>query len=567
MRKLILFILSISFFGMHAQITFSDDASGIGINVVCGNTFLGNGITFFDYDNDGWDDLTICSAQGDPVHFLKNINGTFVVHNLSLPDNNKQTKQANWVDIDNDGDNDLFLTSDNSSVKLYENLGNMIMEDITDSSGMLTDPFPTYGASWGDYNNDGYLDVFLSIRDLTIPNILYKNNGDNTFTLVNNEAGLLTTAFTSFCSAFLDYDKDGDQDIYVSNDKPSTPNLMYQNNGDGTFTEVGTLTGTNLYIDAMSVTVDDINHDGWLDIYVTNDDNDSALLINNQDGTFSDMAVQYQVTFNSLGWGAVFLDADNDADMDLYVSGETNGSFPQYMSSAFYENNSNGQFILDNTVIPYDFAESYSNAIGDIDNDGYPEIAVNHINNDNISLWENGTSQNNNWLKVKLEGTTSNRNGIGSLIEISINDDKQYRYTLCGEGYLSQNSGTEIFGVGGNTIIDYVKVTWLSGIEDVLYDVSANQLLNIVEGSTLSIDENDPLNFSYYPNPVKDKLNLRSQQIIENVTVYNIVGQEVLTIAPEQSNILMDLSSLNNGAYFIKLRGANTTRTIKVLKE
>ncbi|WP_111682986.1 FG-GAP-like repeat-containing protein [Winogradskyella tangerina] len=567
MRKLILLILSASFFGMHAQITFLDDASGIGINVVCGNTFLGNGITFFDYDNDGWDDLTICSAQGDPVHFLKNINGTFVVHNLSLPDNNKQTKQANWVDIDNDGDNDLFLTSDNSSVKLYENLGNMIMEDITNSSGMLTDPFPTYGASWGDYNNDGYLDVFLSIRDLTIPNILYKNNGDNTFTLVNNEAGLLTTAFTSFCSAFLDYDKDGDQDIYVSNDKPTTPNLMYQNNGDGTFTEVGALTGTNLYIDAMSVTVDDINHDGWLDIYVTNDDNDSALLINNQDGTFSDMAAQYQVTFNSLGWGAVFLDADNDADMDLYVSGETNGSFPQYLSSAFYENNSNVQFILDNTVIPNDFAESYSNAIGDIDNDGYPEIAVNHINNYNISLWENGTSRNNNWLKVKLEGTTSNRNGIGSLIEISINDDKQYRYTLCGEGYLSQNSGTEMFGVGGNTIIDYVKVTWLSGIEDVLYDVSTNQLLNIVEGSTLSIDENDALNFSHYPNPVKDKLNLRSQQIIEDVTVYNIVGQEVLTIAPKQSNVLMDLSSLNNGAYFIKLRGANTTRTIKVLKE
>lgn len=566
---IILIILIKSQCYTYSQITFNNEADTHGLNIVCGYTFLGNGVSFFDYDNDGWDDLTICSAQGDPIHFMKNINGNFVVQNLNIANNDKRNKQANWVDIDNDGDNDLFVTSDNSSVKLYENLGNMYMQDITATSGMLTDAFPTYGASWGDYNNDGFLDVFLSIRDNLIPNILYKNNGDKTFTLANNEANLINNdGFMSFCSAFLDYDNDGDQDIYVSNDKANNPNLLYKNNGDGTFTEVAALAGANLQIDAMSVTVDDINSDGWLDIYVTNGSQNSALLINNQDGTFTDMAVEYQVTFNSIGWGASFIDADNDKDLDLYVSGETDGYFPQYLSSAFYENNNNGQFQLNNSAVPNDFAESYSNAIGDIDNDGYLEIAVNNINHDNVFLWKNNSAQFNNWIGIKLEGTQSNRMGIGSLIEISINGNKQYRYTLCGEGYLSQNSSKEIFGLGTATMVDYVKVKWLSGVEDVFYDVSANQLLNIVEGSaTLSNNEFYNTLFTYSPNPVQNILTLNAQNTLENIAMYNMLGQEVLRVTPNDVDVELDLSSLQEGTYFVKVTISNVTKTIRVIKQ
>ncbi|MCB0398122.1 MAG: VCBS repeat-containing protein [Winogradskyella sp.] len=565
MKKLLLLYFLICLGRSNSQISFANNALNSGINVNCGNTYLGNGISFYDYDNDGWDDITISSSLGDPIHFLKNINGNFVIHNLNVS-NTGRNKQVNWVDIDNDGDNDLFVTSDNSSLKLYENLGNMIMQDITSISGMLVDPFPTYGASWGDYDNDGYLDVFLSIRDNSIPNILYKNNGDKTFTLVNSEAGLLNTGFMSFCSAFLDYDNDGDQDIYVSNDKGNNPNLLYKNNGDGTFIEVGAASGADLYIDAMSVTVGDINSDGWLDIYVTNSDQDSALLINNQDGTFTDLAVFYQVTFNSIGWGASFIDADNDSDLDLYVSGETDGFFPQYLSSAFYENNGNNQYFLNNSAVPNDFAESYSNAIGDTDNDGFPEIVVNNINHDNIFLWKNNTIQNNNWLKIKLEGTQSNRNGIGSFIEISINGQKQFRYTLCGEGYLSQHSGTEIFGIGNSTIIDYVKVKWLSGIEDILLNIPANQLLYIVEGSTLSLQPEKNSKSLIYTNPVKNTLTLNAQNTIENVAMYNMLGQEVLRAAPNAVNSELDMSSLQDGTYFVKVTIANTTKTVRVVK-
>ncbi|WP_411894828.1 FG-GAP-like repeat-containing protein [Winogradskyella sp. A2] len=565
-KYLLVLVFSSNFF--FAQIQFKEKAQELGVNVNCDNTFLGNGVAFFDYDNDGWDDITVASVEGDPVHFFKNINGNFVYHNLNIVNNNQRNKQINWVDIDNDGDNDLFITSDNSGNRLFENLGNMIMSEITSTSGMLTDIFPYYGASWGDYNNDGYLDVFISIRDQNIPNILYKNNGDKTFTLANLEAGLLTTGFMSFCSAFLDYDNDGDQDIYVANDKVNYPNLMYRNNGDGTFTEVGLNTGSGIYVDAMTVTVEDLNNDGWLDIYVTNDNDDSILLINNTDGTFLDLASSYGVTFNSIGWGAVFMDAENDMDLDLYVSGGTNGAFPQYLSSAFYENQNDGTFDLINGAIPNDLAESYSNAIGDLDNDGYSDFVVNHINHNNIFIWNNTSPQSNNWLKVKLEGTTSNRNGIGSFIEISINGNKQYRYTCLGEGYLSQNSATEQFGLGTDTMIDYVKVKWLSGNEDILYNISANQTLNIVEGSSLSTDEFDnSVAFTYYPNPVKNTLTLNAQNNIENVRMYNMLGQEVMNAQPQAVDSDIDVSSLQTGTYFVQVTIANITKTIRIIKQ
>jgi hypothetical protein len=563
MRYVILILFSINL--LSAQVAFEESAQQLGISINCEYTFLGNGITFFDYDNDGLDDITVATALGDPIYFYKNINGNFVSQTLNISNNNARNKQVNWVDIDNDGDNDLFITSDESGNRLFENLGNMIMSEITSTSGMLTDNFPYYGASWGDYNNDGFLDVFISIRDPFIPNILYRNNGDKTFTLANVEAGLLTDGYMSFCSAFIDYDNDGDQDIYVANDKYANPNLMYRNNGDGTFTEVGNITGTDVSIDAMSVTVEDFNYDGWLDIYITNDPSNNILFVNNGDGTFTDMAQSYQVTFNSSSWGAVFLDADNDKDLDLYVSGEGNGTVSPFLSSAFYENVNSSLFQLNNNAVPGDFAYNYGNATGDVDNDGYPEIVVNNIDHENIFLWKNTTNTSNNWLKVKLEGTTSNRNGIGSFIEISINANKQYRYTCLGEGYLSQNSATEQFGLGTETIVDYVKVKWLSGIEDIFYNVSPNQTMNIIEGSSLSIDEQNLNTLKYYPNPSNGKLTIESKQILEEITIYNLLGEKVMQIQPNSLNCNLSTEYLYNGVYKAQVKTINRIEVFKLI--
>ncbi|MDH7914032.1 FG-GAP-like repeat-containing protein [Winogradskyella sp. SYSU M77433] len=555
-----------------AQVVFSDEASVLGIEVLCGNSLYGSGISFFDYDNDGWDDITIGTAQGDNVRFFKNFNGNYIEQSINIITDNTRNKQINWVDIDNDGDNDLFITSDTTGNKLYEDLGNMVMLDITASSGMLTESLVTYGASWGDYNNDGFLDVFVSNRDTSIPNILYKNNGDNTFTIANLEAGLDLdpTLYLSFCSAFIDYNNDGYQDIYVINDKLDYTNTLYENNGDGTFTDVSAVSGTNIAIDAMSATIADYNNDGWLDIYVSNDIPGNVLLKNNGDGTFTNVAVETGTTFNSVAWGAVFLDADNDTDEDLFISGEHNGSIPGYLSSAFYKSfySEDGiyNFNLNNSSIPNDFTISYSNAIGDVDNDGFPEIIVNNINHNNITLWKNNTVNANNWLRVKLEGTTSNKNGIGSFIEISINGNKQYRYTLCGEGYLSQNSATEFFGLGGNIQIDYIKVTWLSGIEDIIYNVGANQQLNIVEGSTLSLSEEAIDDINLYPNPTSGKLFINSNKTYEKVLIYNTVGQKVKEIKFSKNESSIDMSSLKPGVYFLEVLGDISKQTFRIVK-
>ncbi|RCT54440.1 T9SS C-terminal target domain-containing protein [Winogradskyella sp. KYW1333] len=562
--QLTLYLLSINL--SVAQIAFDNEAETLGVEIICGNTLFGNGVSFFDYDNDGWDDLTVATADDDPVRFYKNINGNFVEQTLNIANNNWRNKQVNWVDIDNDGDNDLFVTSDTSINRLYENLGNMILQDITSTSGLLNEVLVTYGASWGDYNNDGFLDVFLSNRDTTIPNILYKNNGNNTFSLVNSESGLITTGTLSFCSAFIDYNKDGFQDIYVANDKVEYPNIMYKNNGDGTFTEVGFETGTDITIDAMSVTIGDYNSDSWLDIYVTNDVVGNVLLKNNGNGTFSDETLSSNTAMNSVAWGSVFLDAENDGDLDIYVSAEHDGTVSGYLSSALFTNN-NDEYILENEAIPDDYAISYSNAIGDIDNDGYPEILVNNINHDNIFLWKNNSNNTNNWLKVKLEGTISNRNGVGSMIEISVNGEKQYRYTLIGEGYLSQNSASEIFGIGDATVIDYVKVNWLSGTEDIFYNVSPNQNLKIVEGSSLSIEESNTSEIKLFPIPTTEILNIESSLPIEEVMVYNLLGEVNISANMNKNEISLDVTSLEPGIYFLRLSLNSSQEIIKFIKK
>ena len=554
---------------LSAQLDFTNQAASLGLGYSCGTTLYGNGVSFFDYDNDGWDDIAITTEDGQNVRFFKNFSGTFSEQTLSVPNINYQTKQINWVDIDNDGDNDLFVTSDTNGNRLFENVGNLVFQDISLTAGINTSNTFTFGASWGDYNNDGFLDVFISNRDQAIPNILYKNNGDNTFTDVSAIAGISSDGHMSFCSVFFDFNNDGLQDIYISNDKIQYPNLLYKNNGDGTFTDVSVASGSNIAIDAMTVTVDDFNNDGFQDIYVTNSMISNVLLKNNGNETFTDVAISSGTEFNSIGWGASFLDADNDADLDLYVSGEFDGSVGTFLSAAYYENNDDETFNLNNSIFSGDTSASFSNAVGDVDNDGFPELVVTNNNGNDLFLWKSNTINSNNWLQINLEGVESNKMGIGSKIEISINGNKQYRYIHCGEGYLSQNSLTEIFGLGTEEDrVDYVKVTWLSGVVDILYDVTSNQLLTIVEGSNpeLSVEEFELNIVKIYPNPVSNILTLNTQKEISNVSVYNMLGKELIHTVPNTISSDVDMSTLQSGTYFVQVTIGNVLETVKIIK-
>jgi hypothetical protein len=559
MRKLYFFALylfSISL--VPAQIYYTDIANTTGLNTVGNSGDLGGGISFYDFDDDGWDDLTYTQENGQDIIFYKNNNGSFTKMNYNISDTN-DSKQIIWVDYDNDGDKDVFIANFNALNRLFNNNGNFVFTEVTLAAGFPNVNKYTYGASWGDYNKDGFLDVFLCSKDLskTTPNELYKNNGDGTFTNISASAGISNVGHQTFCAAFFDYDNDGDQDIYLANDRAVNTNILYRNNDDGTFTDVSAVSGTNVGLNAMSTTIGDYNQDGWMDIYVTNTPEGNALLSNNGDGTFTDVAIATGTNFNSIAWGAIFYDIENDADTDLYVSGMLDGSSGM-LPSALYVNQGNNNFLIPNNVgLNNDDASSFSNACGDVNNDGYMDIAVVNQSLRNTFLWQYSGSTLNNWLKIKLQGTTSNKDGIGSKIEVFANGKSQYRYTLCGEGYLGQNSNFELFGLKDATTIDYIKINWLSGVEDILNNIDVNQAITVVENvGVLSIEEYSDNDFNVYPNPSNGIFNIvfNNMSINRVLTIYDTFGRKIKTKKLTGFNTNMNLYDFAPGVYFLKIQ-------------
>ncbi len=582
MKRLLFFFILIVQQGF-SQIEFrNDEPSLFDQQTVYGTSVLGPSISFFDFDNDGWDDITVPASATRDFRFFKNVEGTFEEINLGISSNNIQARHAIWVDVDNDGDNDFFATSDLGHLWLYRNEGGNTFTEITDTSGLPDVAIPYWGSSWGDYNNDGILDVFISIRDAdqVQGNLLYQGNGDGTFINTTAVAGIDTAGYITFCSSFFDYDNDGDQDIYTANDKCTTPNTLYRNNGDGTFTDVSIESGTNLFMSAMSTTVDDFNNDGWLDLYVTNFyppfEEDvtvgNAYLLNNGDGTFTNIALENGTRFDSIGWGALSLDVLNNTHKDLYVSASVNGGDGRLSSALYINDGTQNYTVTTNTGIEEDTFISYSNAIGDIQNDGLQDIVVINANGQPISLWNNRSTTDNNWLKVKLEGTTSNRMGIGSRIKVGVGDNVYYGYTLCGEGYMNQNSATELFGLGQATIVDYIEVTWLSGITDRIEDIDPNQSITIVEGSNpLSAEEFVANNISVYPNPATQQITFKysTNQEALTTTITDIHGKVIQTRHFQNQNTsqehTLDISAMATGIYFLSIRDSDKTIVKKII--
>ena len=569
----ILFLVFLFFVStVSAQISFEDVANDIGTAYSYGTSTWGGGVSFADFDNDGWDDLTFATEEGTEIYFLKNNDGIFNSVSLNGISNTFKTKQVIWIDYDNDGDQDFFVTGFEGVNKFYKNEGDMNFTDISSTIGFFQTDLFTYGVSFADMDNDGDLDAFISNRDGEADdqrNYLYRND-EGTYIDITESAGLSMSSHLSFCSIIFDYNKDGFQDIYISNDKPDNLNILYKNNGDGTFDDVSEYSGAGIGINAMTTTIGDYNNDGWFDIYITNTPEGNELLRNNGDGTFTNVAEATATTFNSVGWGAVFLDADSDGLLDLYVSSDFDGSVGSFLSAAFYHQQNNETFsIPQNIGFQDDTRKSYTNAIGDIDNDGKPDIVVGNDIEPNF-LWANKTVNENNWLKVKLEGVISNRDGIGNTIEINIDGQSQYRYTLAGEGYLSQNSFYEFFGMGNATEVDYVKVTWTAtGETEIITNIAANQAIIIKEGSGVLSSENNlkDTTFSIYPNPSSNgifKLSVLNQEKV-SVQVFDISGRLITEKNNLRDNDQINLSQYQKGIYIARLSSETKNKTLKLV--
>lgn len=559
----------------YAQLAFDDVAAQIGVDYSYGDSEYGGGVSFADFDNDGWDDITYASENGVDLYFFKNTNGVFNLVTFNGISNTSKAKQVIWVDYDNDGDKDFFVTAIEGKNAFYSNDGEMNFTDISSAIGIFQTDLFTYGASFGDIDNDGDLDLFISNRSPEDHNYLYRNDS-GIYVDITGTSGISLEGQLSFCSIFFDYDKDGLQDIYVSNDKEENINRLYKNLGDGVFQDVSDSSNAGVDVSAMSTTLGDFNNDGWFDIYITNTPfsqvssiQGNVLLKNNGDGTFTNVATETGTSFDSVGWGSVFLDADNDGLLDIYVSSSENGN-GSLISSAFYHQQDDETFMIPQDIgFNTDLRESYTNAIGDINNDGKPEIVVGN-DTDNNFLWQNNTLNENNWLKVKLEGVVSNKDGIGNTIEINVDGQSQYRYTLAGEGYLSQNSFYEFFGTGLSNLIDYVKVTWTStGATETFNNIEANQSITIKEGIGILNDNNYIVEdlLSIYPNPSDDgvfKLSTKNN-VSNTLKVYDLSGRLIFNVKNLKDNDEFSLNHCKKGIYVANLSSGKKSSTIKLV--
>lgn len=446
-------------------------------------TSYGTGASFVDFNNDGWDDLTLATGFGDSTRFFVNTNGSF----LELPNligTTLENKQVLWVDYDNDGDKDLFLTSTLTYSRLYRN-DTMHFTDVTASAGLSLTSKETYGAAWADFNKDGLLDLY-EVNQPTYgngQNDLYLNNGNGLFTNVTLLAGVGDAQYNSFMPCFFDANTDGLPDLFITNDRMDFPSL-YINNGDTTFTNLNVQSGLDSILNGMGVAIGDFDNDLDLDFYLTNTDEGNFLYQNNGKLNYADIADSMEVLFFEETWACVFIDYDLDKDLDLYVSGSWdagNGG----RSSTMYRNDDS---IFTEPTIGFigDTIASYANAVGDYNNDGLVDIVVPNRSPYRLHLWKNQNQKGKHWLKVNLSGTVSNRDAIGTTLYLYSGGTPQMRYTTCGTGYLSQHSTSQFFGLDQDTIVDSLHLIWPNGYEESYYNLSVDTNYYFVEGQGIS---------------------------------------------------------------------------------
>jgi hypothetical protein len=466
-----------------------------GINVVNGgNAIFGVGVSICDFDGDGLDDVSLGTTNTPPFLF-RNTGSGFEQIPFLHPSPNKSIKSIIWVDIDNDGDRDLFLSYEFDSVRLYENLGDMTLVDITPESGLLMEyDRRNAGASFGDYNNDGYLDLYLckyynsgAFQGPTYENILYRNNGDNTFSNVTYEANASVGVNASFNPVWWDYDQDGWLDLYIVNDRVFNQNYLLRNLGNGSFEDVSVQTGVNHFIDAMGCALGDFNNDLLIDFYVANSEVEGNYLYQQQpDNTFIEIGEQAGVRSHKLCWSGLWIDYDNDGWLDLHVGAEIN-QVNQMAPNDFFRNLGNGSFqnVTQSVGLGNDHFSTFATAAGDWNYDGYPDFISSNAAPAASSLWQS-IGGSNNYLAVELEGTHSNRDAIGATIYAYAENLQQVRYVTCSENYIGQNSHRKLFGLGGAETIDSLIIKWPRGLTEKYYNLAVNTTHKFTEGSSLS---------------------------------------------------------------------------------
>ena len=541
-------------FGQKPAISFTDVSAASGIDVSHISTAesryiiesMSGGAAVFDCDGDGF--LDVATVNGSSVENFKKGGDRFITlyrqiegETSKTPKFEKVTDTANlvrkgWgmsvtaVDLDGDGILDLFITGFEGNAA-YRGKGNCKYEDITEKSGLRGGGFQT-GAAWADYDRDGDLDLFvagyvsLDLNDLPVfgssktcafkgirvqcgprglpgeRDFFYRNKGDGTFEEVADKIGVDDKShYYGLGAAFADYDNDGWPDLYVAND--GTPNYLYRNDHDGTFTDVSFRTATSYSGEgveqgSMGVAWGDYDLDGRMDLFVTNFDNEHNTLYRNLGAKgFLDVSLESKVgpiSYPYVGWGTGFVDFDNDGLPDLFV---VNGHvYPQidFIKSAsqmgyrqgilLHRNLGNGMFgevseLAGLRAAPLE--SSRGAAFGDLNNDGQIDVVITNLG-DKPTVLLNTTDNKNQRITFKLIQNGENRNAIGSRLTLKTDKRSMIQEVQAGGSYLSQNDLRLHFGLASEEKIESVEVRWSDGKTEQIARVNTNQIIVIGEG-------------------------------------------------------------------------------------
>ncbi len=500
---------------------------------------MAGGVALFDYNNDGLLDIFFTNGAAIPSLekttssywnrlFRNNGDGTFtdVTEKTGLQGIGYSMGAAAG-DYDNDGFTDLYVTGVNHN-QLFHNNGDGTFTDVTSKAG-VAGMVPKLGkawsvaAGWFDYNNDGLLDLFvvnylnygigtakLCVQDghpaycspvdfLGTPNILYRNNGDGTFTDVSEQSHISQYVGKGMGVAFADYDNDGFTDIFVSND--TFENYLLHNKGDGTFTNVALSAGvaynaSGNAIAGMGADFRDIDNDGKPDIYETAMVGEGFPLYRNLgDGQFQDVSSTAGLTAMTgrlTGWGVGIFDFDNDGNKDLFIANSDilDNSMelahrPFAVSNRVFRNKGNLSFEDASSRAGTSFqvaAPHRGAAFGDLNNDGRIDAVVTVLNGP-AEIWINRSTEQNHWIILKLVGVKSNRDGLGTKIKITTSSGVQYNHATTAVSYNSSSDKRAHFGVGAAAIVDAIELTWPSGIRQVLKNVKVDQILTVTENA------------------------------------------------------------------------------------
>ena len=520
--------------------------AGIRAQMVCGGPEKrwifeanGSGTACFDYDNDGWLDFLI--VNGSTLERLKDIvlgkptrtstPALYLYRNLKDGKFEDVTREAglsnpfwgtgaNAADYNNDGYVDVLITTIGVDL-LYKNNGDGTFTEVTENAGLSDEIAWHTGSTFGDYDLDGDLDLYVAgyvdihslplnqpapvCRYLDLPvfcgprqlkgetDILYRNNGDGTFTNVTESARVKDEkAHYGFTAVFDDLNDDGRPDIFVAND--SSPNYLYLNRGDGRFEESALTSGVGFSADGraqadMGAALGDYDNDGRIDVFTTTFSEDYfPLFRRNQSGFFDEVSAAVGLgtaTLAYLGWGCGFTDLDNDGDKDLWTA---NGHiYPDigkasragYSQPVAIFENREGKFVpIEGPSVP---AQSYRGACsGDFDNDGKVDVLAVPVSGTPVLL-QNRTETGHSWIGFKLKGTTSNRDGIGARVRIEFCGRTQFGTLRNGGSYLSRHDERLHFGLGLCGEIDRAVVTWPRGKVHMLEDVGINRYVTVEE--------------------------------------------------------------------------------------